>query len=54
MTGHQQQVLSQLLHASQATLDVVHIGHNQPAQPADGTVLQTLRATGSANVFTET
>ena len=51
---HYQQVLSQLLHASQATLDVVHVSQDQQAQPADGAVLQTLRANGLANAPTET
>ena len=51
---HHQQVLSQLLHVTQATLDVVHVTDDEPAQPADGAVLQTLRANGLANALTET
>ena len=51
---HHQQVLSQLLHASQATLDVVHVSPDQQTQPLEGALMQTLRANGLANTLTET
>lgn len=50
---HHQQALNQLLHASQATLDVVHISPNQQTQPVEGAALQTIQTNGLANMLTE-
>ena len=47
------EVLSRLLHATQATLDVVHVTDNEHARPDDGTVLETVRANDLVNVFAE-
>ena len=46
-----QEVLSRLLHATQATLDVVHITDDAQARPDDGAVLETVRANDLVNLF---
>ena len=51
---HHQQVLNQLLHSSQAILDVVHVSPDQQTQPVEGALMQTLRANGLADALTET
>ena len=48
-----QEVLSRLLHATQATLDVVHVTDDAQARPDAGAVLQTVRANDLVNVFAE-
>jgi len=48
-----QEVLSRLLHATNATLDVVHVTDDAQARPDDGTVLETVRATALVNGFAE-
>ncbi|WP_310394180.1 universal stress protein [Hymenobacter sp.] len=48
-----QEVLSRLLHATRATLDVVHVTDDDQARPADGAVLATVRANDLVNVFAE-
>ena len=48
-----QEVLSRLLHATQATLDVVHVTDDAQARPAEGAVLETVRANDLVNVFAE-
>ena len=48
-----QEVLSRLLHATQATLDVVHVTDDEHARPEDGTVLKTVRANDLVNVLAE-
>ena len=48
-----QEVLSSLLHATQATLDVVHVTDDAQARPAEGAVLETVRANDLVNVFAE-
>ena len=39
-----QKVLSRLLHATHATLDVVHVSNDAQARPDEGAVLETVRA----------
>ena len=41
------------LHATQATLDVVHVTDDAQARPNDGSVLETVRANDLANGFAE-
>ena len=48
-----QEVLSRLLHATQATLDVVHVTDDAQARPDDGAVLETVRTNDLVNVFAE-
>ena len=48
-----QEVLSRLLHATQATLDVVHVTDDAQARPDDGSVLETVRANALMNGFAE-
>ena len=48
-----QEVLSRLLHATEATLDVVHVTDDAQARPDDGAVLETVRANDLVNVFAE-
>ena len=48
-----QEVLSRLLHATQATLDVVHVTDDGQARPDDGAVLATVRANDLVNAFAE-
>ena len=48
-----QEVLSRLLHATQATLDVVHVTDDAQAQPDAEAVLETVRANDLVNVFAE-
>ena len=48
-----QEVLSRLLHATQATLDVVHVTDDAQARPDDGAVLGTVRTNDLVNVFAE-
>ena len=48
-----QEVLSRLLHATQATLDVVHVTDDAQARPDAGAVLETVRANDLVNAFAE-
>ena len=48
-----QEVLNRLLHATQATLDVVHVNDDAHARPTDGTVLETVRENDLVSVFAE-
>ena len=48
-----QEVLSRLLHATQATLDMVHVTNDAQARPENGAVLETVRANDLVNVFAE-
>ncbi|OGX85411.1 hypothetical protein BEN47_14950 [Hymenobacter lapidarius] len=48
-----QEVLSRLLHATNATLDVVHVTDDAQARPDDGAVLETVRANDLVNVLAE-
>lgn len=48
-----QEVLSKLLHATQATLDVVHVTNNAQARPDEGAVLETVQANALVNGFAE-
>lgn len=48
-----QEVLSRLLHATNATLDVVHVTDHAQAWPDAGTVLETVRANDLVNVLAE-
>ncbi|TGE17395.1 universal stress protein [Hymenobacter elongatus] len=48
-----QDVLTRLLHATDATLDVVHVTDDAQARPDDGAVLETVRANDLVNVFAE-
>ena len=46
-----QEVLSQLLHALEGTLDVVHVTDDGQAQPENGAVLATVRANNLVDTF---
>jgi len=48
-----QKVLSRLLHATQATLDVVHVTNDAQARPDEGAVLETVRANNLVDRFAE-
>ena len=48
-----QEVLGRLLHATRATLDVVHVTDDAQVRPDAGAVLETVRANDLVNAFAE-